>query len=312
MTGFDSIQHLKAGKYYDGKQSKQQEEEMLILTQPNDAVTVGVRGCHELLGRAFKAFIAKAGGVGVKLALPVIAASLVGVSATAVQAAETDLDQMPAGLETRFALSALPKALRDGATVYLLDPEKGYKLSREGASGVTCIVQRTAWELADYRNDIYIPLCYDAVGTATFLRVIMDAAELRAEGLNADELKAEIAGRFQDGTYQFPEKAGVSYMIAPLHRTIAPPDMEVHTISMPHYMPYAPFTTNEDLGAAPSLEDPSSLYHPFIDRQGIDEQSYLIHLVGQKERDQILADEQRLLTDLCAYREVLCDPRTID
>ncbi|WP_147457559.1 hypothetical protein [Paracoccus alkanivorans] len=84
------------------------------------------------------------------------------------------------------------------------------------------------------------------------------------------------------------------------------------TVSMPHYMPYATFITNEDIGAAPSLDDPSSLYHPVIDREGIDEQSYLIHLVGQKERDQILADEQELLAELCAYRDVLCDPQTID
>ncbi|WCR02989.1 hypothetical protein [Paracoccus saliphilus] len=101
-------------------------------------------------------------------------------------------------------------------------------------------------------------------------------------------------------------------MIAPLHRTVAPPEMEVHTVTTPHYMPYASFVTNEDIGVAPSLDDPSSLYHPSIDRQGIDEQSYLIQLVGQKERDHILADEQELLADLCAYRDVLCDPQTID
>ena len=29
------------------------------------------------------------------------------------------------------------------------------------------MVERTAWELADFRNDIYIPLCYDAAGTTT-------------------------------------------------------------------------------------------------------------------------------------------------
>ncbi|WP_147457557.1 hypothetical protein [Paracoccus alkanivorans] len=233
-------------------------------------------------------------------------------SAVLAQDVGTELDRMPADLETRFALSALPKALRDDATVHLLDPEKGYELSREGTSGITCIVQRTAWELADYRNDIFIPLCYDAAGTGTFLKVIMEVARLRAEGLGPEELYAEIESGFQDRRYQVPKKAGMSYMIAPLHRTVAPPDMEVHTVSMPHYMPYAPFVTNEDIGAAPSLEDPSSLYHPFIDRQGIDEQSYLIHLVGQKERDQILADEQELLMDLCAYRDVLCDPQTID
>lgn len=285
---------------------------MVMCLKLNDTVTGGNRNLPELPGRAFKAFGRKVRRIKMKLVLPAIAASLVGISTTVVQAAETVLDQMPADLETQFALSALPWALRDDATVYLLDPEKGYELSREGTSGVTCIVQRTAWEKVDYRNDIYIPLCYDAAGTATFLKVIMDAAELRAEGLEPDELYAEIEGRFQDGTYQVPEKAGMSYMVAPVQRTNGPPDMKMHTLSIPHYMPYAPNVTNEDIGATPDLADSSSLYRPFIDRQGIDEQSYFVLFLRPKERDQILANEQELLKDLCAYRDILCDPQTID
>ena len=35
------------------------------------------------------------------------------------QATETTIEQMPAKLETQFALSALPGAMRDKATVYL-------------------------------------------------------------------------------------------------------------------------------------------------------------------------------------------------
>jgi hypothetical protein len=53
---------------------------------------------------------------------------------------------MPPALETRHALSAFPQALRADATVYLLDPATGYRLSKEGTSGVTCIVQRAETE----------------------------------------------------------------------------------------------------------------------------------------------------------------------
>src|SRR5207237_82671 len=74
-------------------------------------------------------------------------------------APDTTINRMPAALETQFALSAAPPRLRNQATVYLLDPATGYRLSKRGTSGVTCIVQRTAWEHADFRNDIYIPLC---------------------------------------------------------------------------------------------------------------------------------------------------------
>jgi hypothetical protein len=233
-------------------------------------------------------------------------AALTVAMAAADSKPETALGAMPPQLETRFALSALPPALRERASIYLLDPTKGYRLAREGTSGVACIVQRTVWEMADFRDDIYIPLCYDAVGTTTYLKVIMDAAALRAQGMGPDALKSEIARRWKNKTYQAPQKAGVSYMVAPMQRTIGPPDLKVRTLSMPHLMPYAPGITNEDIGAAPDLNDRASLHWPFIDKQGNAEQSYLIHLLGETEKAKILADEKALIDDLCAYRDLLC------
>jgi len=84
---------------------------------------------------------------------------------------------------------------------------------------VTCLVGRTAWEQAEFRNDIYVPLCYDAAGSKTYLKVIMDAAALRIQGLRPAALKAEIEKRYREKTYQPPDKAGVSYMVAPVMRT---------------------------------------------------------------------------------------------
>jgi hypothetical protein len=246
--------------------------------------------------------------VKIKLVLALITISLIGVSAAPCQATKTTIEQMPATLETQFALSALPPALRDQATVHLLDPKKGYQLSRQGTSGLTCLVERTVWELADFRDDIYIPLCYDAVGTKTYLKVIMDAAALRARGTSPVALKGDIANRYKNKTYKVPEKAGLSYMVAPVFRTVGPPDMKVHTMPMPHLMYYAPSITNEDIGAAPNLGLHSSRLYPFVDKQGIAEQSYMIQLIGEAEKAKILADEKTLLDDLCAYRDILCLP----
>jgi hypothetical protein len=39
------------------------------------------------------------------------------------------LEQMPTSLEVRYALSAAPPHLRDGATTYVLNPSKGYVLN---------------------------------------------------------------------------------------------------------------------------------------------------------------------------------------
>jgi hypothetical protein len=162
----------------------------------------------------------------IKSVLAIITISLIVVSASPSQAVETTVEQMPADLETQFALSALHAAMRNQATVYLLDPKKGYQLFRQGTSGVTCLVERTAWEQVDFRNDIYVPLCYDAEGSKSFLKVIMDAATLRIQGINPVALKAEIENRYKNKTYKVPEKPGLSYMIAPVQRTWMLPDSE--------------------------------------------------------------------------------------
>ena len=234
-------------------------------------------------------------------------AALASVAATpSSHANETTLERMPAQLETQFALSAVPPGLREHATVHLLDPAKGYYVSKQGTSSLNCVVQRTAWEYGDLRNDIYWPVCYDAAGSKTHLKVIMDAAALRAQGMDADTLKAEISKRYRDRIYKAPQKSGLAYMIGPVMRAVAPPDLKVHTMAMPHLMFYAPFVSNEELGAKPDFNDFASLQNPFIDQHGIPEQSYAIQLIGQAEKNKILADEKALVDALCAYRDVLC------
>ena len=242
----------------------------------------------------------------IKLVQAIIIISLlgVGISASPSQATETTIEQMPAKLETQFALSALPQAMRDKATVYLLDSTKGYQLSQQGTNGVTCLVERTAWEQADFRNDIYVPLCYDAEGSKSFLKVIMDAATLRIQGMSPVALKAEIENRYKNKIYKIPEKAGLSYMIAPVIRTWVLPDWKVHNMSGPHLMFYAPNITNEDIGAVPN----ASFLYPFIFKEAIAEQSYMIQLIGEAEKAKIMVDEKTLLDDLCAYRDFLCLP----
>ena len=238
----------------------------------------------------------------------IIRLGIIASSALLSQAADTTIEQMPAKLEAQYALSALPQGMRDHATVYLLDPKKGYQLSQQGTSGATCLVERTAWEQADFRNDIYVPLCYDAEGSKTYLKVIMDVAALRIQGMSPVDLKTEIERRYKNKTYKIPQKTGLSYMVAPVMRTWMMPDWQVHTMPMPHLMFYAPGITNADIGAVPNLSDPASLMYPFIDKQGNAEQSYMIQLVGATEKAKILADEKGLIADLCKYRDVLCLP----
>ena len=84
--------------------------------------------------------------------------------------------------------------------------------------------------------------------------------------------------------------------------------MKVHTMAMPHLMFYAPYVTNEDIGAAPDLSDYASLLYPFTDKhtEDIPEESYMIQMIGEAEKVKILADGKVLLDELCVYRDVLC------
>ena len=75
------------------------------------------------------------------------------LAASAVHAATGDpksLPPMPHDLEMDYALSALPPHLREGATVYVLDPVKGYVGARKGTNGFHCFVARTEYSRDDF------------------------------------------------------------------------------------------------------------------------------------------------------------------
>jgi hypothetical protein len=219
------------------------------------------------------------------------------------------LEKMPVSLEVRLALSALPPALRDKASVYVLDPAKGYILERPGSNGQSCFVGRTEWKFADYRNDVFDPICYDAIGAKHHMKVWFDVAELRARGVPPEVMKKEVENRFRTGVYKAPDRAGVSYMTAPLMRSymsLDPKDKDsVMTMSMPHLMYYAPGVAAADIGAQPC---PPCAPYPFVFEPG--PHGYIIQRLGDAETAKILADEAPLVTELCSHRSALClNPR---
>ena len=213
----------------------------------------------------------------IALAMHVIALGLIGISLRPGLATEPAIEQMPTELETRFALSAVPSALRAQATVYLLDPRKGYEMSRPGTSGLTCLVERTVWELADFRDDIVSSTLLRRRGHQYLPKGHHGCGRTSQSGNRPLALKAEIEGRYKSKTIR-RRKVSLSYMVAPVMRTVGPPDMKVHTMPMPHLMFYAPHIANDDIGAAPDLSAHASLLYPFVDKQGIAEQSYMIQL----------------------------------
>jgi hypothetical protein len=222
----------------------------------------------------------------------------------AARTSEGSLEMMPRDLEIRFALSALPPSLREKAAVYVLEPAKGFVLARVGTNGQNCFVERTEWKVAEYRNDLYTPICYDAAGSESQMLVRFDVAELRAKGLSPQALKEEIEKRFRDGAYRPPSRAGFSYMAAPLMRTYAsldPSDKTVMTMVLPHIMYYAPNLTNADVGG---ISPPPLSPYPFVFEAG--SLGYIVQRLGDAEAAKIVANEADLLKDLCSYRSYLC------
>jgi hypothetical protein len=210
---------------------------------------------------------------------------------------------MPEALELRFALSAAPPHLRRDATTYLLDPARGYTISRRGTNGVSCIVVRSDWQWPDrpFRNDIFWPVCYDAEGSKTLLQDYLLTAELRAQGMDAKQAHQQIVTRFGSTAYPNPSRAGIAYMIAPLHRAYGP-GPEPISMNMPHYMFYAPGLKDADIGG-----NGFSTTYPFVmSTTGLGRDDVIIMVVGETEKAGLLRESSDLLTRLCSYRAYLC------
>src|SRR5882757_660552 len=113
------------------------------------------------------------------------------------------IEPLPRDLEIQLALSALPPRLRENATVYVLNPAKGFEVARKGTNGFHTLVARTgddafkgSWTLTEYRDDILYPIAFDDAGVKAQMRVFFDAAELQAKGTPAPELKKIMQDRF--------------------------------------------------------------------------------------------------------------------
>src|SRR5581483_8979474 len=211
------------------------------------------------------------------------------------------LQRMPESLETRYALSAIPSRMRDNATVYLLDPDKGYVMSRNGTNGFSCIVVRSDWQFPTqkFRDDIFWPVCFDAEGSKTLLQDYLTTAELRAKGMDSKQVYDFLTKKFKTSDYTNPRRTGVAYMIEPIMRTFGSSDVPL-TMNMPHYMFYAPNVKNSDIGGNPLGN------YPFVLSMSPGRDDYIIMLVGEAEKAKIVEESKDLLNELCAYSKYLC------
>ena len=219
-----------------------------------------------------------------------------------------ELEKMPVKLESDFALSALPPQLRQKATVYLLDPKKGYYVAHKGSNGFICFVTRTAWEWAEFRQDDAAAIAYDAEGARTIFPVEMDVAAMRASGkFTPLQIKDIVVDRIRKGIYKAPARTGISYMLAPVMRVYPgkPDHHDVLTMNMPHYMFYAPYLTNTDIGNIPDGQaDGPVVINPGATWLGERKSPYgfIILLAGATQKAKIMNDNKDLLKRLIDYK----------
>jgi hypothetical protein len=221
------------------------------------------------------------------------------------------IEPLPRDLEIQLALSALPPHLRDNATVYVLNPAKGFEVARNGTNGFYALVARTgddtlrgSWPLTEYRDDILYPISFDTAGAKAQMRVFFDAAEMQAAGTPPGELKKIIKDRYKAEYYKAPDRAGISYMLTPVLRTYFDPDKSdsVATINFPHVMYYAPDISDEDIGAGKL----GGMY-PFAILHG--PHGYMIQPLGLTERAAINREYEDMLTRVCNIKSVWCLPK---
>jgi hypothetical protein len=214
---------------------------------------------------------------------------------------DATLTPLPRDIEVKLALSSIPPHLRADATMFVLDPSKGYVVERQGTNGFTCFVERTDYVRAEYRDDLLVPICFDPEGTRTIEPVSFDVARIRAEGkLSAQELKNLIVQRFTDGVYHSPARPGISYMIAPIIRLyMGPQSKDIATMNMPHYMFYAPNLSSADFGGGKTFGQ-----YPYLANPG--PHAYMILHVGAAEKAEINREHQDLLQEICEYRAFYC------
>lgn len=175
------------------------------------------------------------------------------VLAASTSAATEQWSNLTRDREIDLALSAAPEHLRQDAAVYVLG-DQGYEKVRDSQNGFACLIQR----ISTFRA----PVCYDAEGVRTTLQADLRRGELQAQGVSDKEISETLDAEYKSGKLKAPSRPGVAYMLSPDFVRLDPETGEASSVFPPHVMFYAPYMTNEDIGALP--EHTNSYTTPWV------------------------------------------------
>ena len=126
------------------------------------------------------------------------------------QASSPGIEALPRDVEMELASSALPAHLRTAATIYVLDPRKGFEVARKGTNGFHALVARTgddafrgSWPLTEYPPDVLYPIAFDAAGaTRAHASLLRRRCKHKPKVCPPAELKQLIQERFKTRALQ--------------------------------------------------------------------------------------------------------------
>jgi len=173
------------------------------------------------------------------------AAAVLTIGATAGplagQATATELAPLLAeAREIALARSAAPPDVAADADVFVLR-RGGFVRAVTGTSGVACFVAR------DHPESLY-PICYNAEGVRTILRIEMRKQELRERGWVEARVEAEVEGAIAAGELPTPREPALAWMLSPEQVIYQGADGPRVGRWFPHMMIYMPGATQRSLG----------------------------------------------------------------
>lgn len=157
--------------------------------------------------------------------------------------------------EIRFARSAAPADVSNGATVWVL--ENGhYVVAVKGTSGMACTVFRD-------RPNSFVPICGDSAADATVLAIGRFQTEERLAGKTLDEIKPEVQRGLASGRFRVPQSPALTYMTSSA-QVLTDTNGEHPTRFLPHLMVFYPNMHAKGLGIVES----NSMDIPLLDEDG--------------------------------------------
>ena len=157
------------------------------------------------------------------------------------------LTAMSEAEQLRLLREAGPEEVTSRASMYVLSGGR-YNKVHTGSNDFNCLIEREMLETIE-------PVCYDAEGSATTMLARFAREELRGRGLSEDEVKRRIDSEYRSGHLRAPRKPGIVYMTSLETRAWNPGTKQIWT-PPGHFMLYAPYAKQSDLGGAPGPQIP--------------------------------------------------------